>query len=104
MATEIDLFILYVNATIWLFTLWVYIKKRGMLTVGFSLLLLYTLIAISSVSLYQNELSVFYFEKRIDFLPFLYLYVMIMIVIYPILRIDEKNTDSPQTHLIFLVY
>lgn len=91
MATEIDLFILYANAAIWLFTLWVYIKKRGMLTVGFSLLLLYTLIAVSSISLYQNELSVFYFEKRIDFLPFLYLYVMIMMAIYPILRIDEQN-------------
>ena len=83
--------VLYVNAFIWFFTFLLYVYKRGIFTLGFFILLLYTSISFVSIHLYNSPYSLGYFSSNISLISCLYLYFIILLMSLPILRINENN-------------
>ena len=69
----------------WLITFVLYIRRRKCVDAGAILLLSYTIFAFSSYLLYNNFYSDGLFQE-ITFLPFLYLYLMLLITSVPILK------------------
>lgn len=94
MASYDDNIILLVNATIWLITLIIYIRKRGLWTLGTCILSLYTLIAIVSIDLYNSEYANDFFIHNITLFPFVYLFVMMFLIMYPILRLKQNLINT----------
>lgn len=86
-----DSIILLFNAGIWLITFAIFIKKNHCFSLGGALLFMYTLMSIVAIPLYYNKLAYMYFERSLNFFPMVYLYMMIMISLYPILRVNQNE-------------
>lgn len=84
-----ELTVLYINAIIWLITL-IYWWRRKKNNVGVVILALYAAIACVSCHLFQNPESTDEFGT-ISIFPFIYLYVTITMLIYPLFRMDYNN-------------
>ena len=82
--------ILYFNFFIWFLTSVLYLKKIKKITLKVSILLLYTTISFVAIFLYQNPNAHFYFSTQLAIFPFIYLWIMIMLSLYPI-EIMEKE-------------
>lgn len=81
---------LLINVIIWLLTFLLHQKYVKSFNVGSFVLLLYLSIAIVAFHLYNNELAKGYFEELTLF-PFIYLYFAVMIVSYPVLKLNEGS-------------
>ncbi len=82
---------LIIYASMLLVTLLVYQAKRRAFDSGTALLGSYFLYSICSIVLYQIQ---YYPFQELTFLPFVYLYCMLMIAFYPILRFRDVDVDS----------
>lgn len=78
------------NALLWSSTFLFYQKKRKFLGIGSGILFLYAIISIVCIHLYNNPLSIGMFKEQ-KLIPFLYLYVMIILISLPLLKIKEEN-------------
>jgi oligosaccharide repeat unit polymerase len=82
---------LIIYAGMLLVTLLVYQVKRKTFDSGSALLGSYFLYSVCSIALYQIQ---YYPFKEPTFLPFLYLYCMLMIAFYPVLRFRDTDVDA----------
>lgn len=89
-----DNLILCINAIIWLVALIIYIRRRGLWTLGMCILSLYTLISIVSIDLYNSVYASNYFTNNITLFPFIYLFVMMFLIMYPILQLKQNQINT----------
>lgn len=82
--------LLILNALLWVVTFVVYQRTRKVFGIGSGLLFLYALISLICVHFYNNPYASGMFEK-IAFFPFLYLYLMILLISFPILLLKEER-------------
>ncbi len=82
---------LIVYASMLLVTLLVYQSKRRTFDSGTALLGSYFLYSVCSIVLYQIQ---YYPFQEPTFLPFVYLYCMLMIAFYPVLRFRDTDVDT----------
>lgn len=89
---EWNIILLYFNAFLWLFTFGLYQYKRKIFGLGSAILLLYTVIAVMGIHLflYHPERKTMFIDLKL--FPYLYLYAMMMIIMYPIFRIDRNKS------------
>lgn len=83
--------ILYSNAAFWLITLLYWIKRKSVSNVGVVILLLYSLISFASCHLFSHSNMDGFYEDKVYVFPFIYLYVVILLLIYPVLKIDYNR-------------
>ncbi len=84
--------ILILNATVYTITLLIYYVKSKSFNVGTLILLLYSFTAWASVLFYNHNLfrySIHY--SKITLLPFIYLYIVLMLFFYPFLKFKSNN-------------
>jgi len=75
----------------WIIIFFVYQIRKKKFDAGSVLLFSYLTYAIMSLFLYNNP---YYKFNRIDLLPFIYLFLMLMITFYPILKFDYDRVDN----------
>ena len=85
--------ILYGYALLWLVTFVVYQVRKRTLDVGSLLLGSYFAYAVVSIFLYRSE---YYPFEPIEVMPFVYLYGMLMLAFYPVLRFDASRIVTIQ--------
>lgn len=90
--------ILILNALLYIFTLIIFIIKKRYSILGGVILLLYSISATGCIFLFNHPLSEGLYET-ISIFPFIYLYVALLIVFYPILRLNEKQIILQKTPL-----
>lgn len=102
MGADWNLLILVFNAIIWLFSFVLYQCKQRYFGVGSVVLLLYTIISVVAIH-YFFQSNAFY---DMDFFPFVYLYMMILILSYPLFKLKEINIQIVQevNHKIFNIF
>lgn len=90
------------NALLWSVLLLSYYYKKKKLGVGGYIILLYMIISILCIHLYNNPYALGMFED-IKIFPYIYLFFMINIVLLPIYYIDSKDIlyIEPPTELLF---
>lgn len=84
--------ILIVNSLLYILTFAVYQKRIKTFQLGSFVLLFYSLISIGSILLYNID-SVWTFEE-ITVFPLFYLYIILMISFYPILKFSNKKVSD----------
>lgn len=92
---------LFINLFIWAFSFIIYQCKVQYFGVGSGILVLYMLIAVLDIHLYNNQLYLYQF-RELEVFPFLYLFLMIILIAAPIFIINEKNVkkiDPPSMSL-----
>lgn len=95
-------FYLIVNAILWISTFCIYQYKTRYFGVGSALLLLYTGISISAIHIFNSE-EYSYLYNELTLFPFIYLFVMIVLVSSPILTLKEsqlKEIEPPSKLLL----
>lgn len=92
--------ILYISA--WFFTIIIYHKKKKHFDVGSLILFSYLIYSIFSFLLFNNQ---YIGEKynELKLFPFVYLFLMLIIAIYPVLKYDDKNIIKIQQPNIILL-
>lgn len=90
-SSTIDNVYLFIYLALWVITLIVYRKKTKQLTLAFALLFLYAFMAPVCIYLYNSEYTYLYFEKELTLLGFIYLFIMIIMAIYPIIGVKEES-------------
>lgn len=100
---EWNTILLYFNAFLWVFTFALYQYKRRSFGLGSAILLLYTSIAVMGIHLFLYHPERKSMFTDLSLWPYLYLYGMIMLMVYPILKIDRcKNIAIiPPSHFLF---
>lgn len=83
--------VLYSNAVLWLITLIYWFKKKSLSNVGVIVLLLYTLISFASCHLFSHPDMVGIYEDNVYVFPFIYLYLILFLLVYPLLKIDYSK-------------
>jgi len=91
---------LLVNIVIWLITLICYQNKKKQINAGSILLFSYFIYSIASLILFNSSYHHKY--NNLNFTPFIYLYLMLMIVMHPILKINNKSVSFIQKPSDFL--
>lgn len=86
-----DFYILSTSFILWLTSLLIYITKRKEITLAVCIILLYTIIAFSSISLFYNSYSKGYFTEQVYLLPFIYLWGMILLSLLPLFCMEKKK-------------
>lgn len=92
--------ILLFNVALYVITLIIYQKRRKKWGVGSFILLLYIIVAVVGMDLFFHPLSTY---EDIKIFPFIYLYVMLMIGVYPILKINDSEITNLQEPTPFLI-
>ena len=95
--------ILITNFAIWLISLISYYKIRKRYTVGVFVLMLYTAISYIAISLFFNPAGRGLFTSHVTMFPFILLWVMILISLYPILRWEGTKVTEiclPNIHYV----
>lgn len=85
-----DFTILWTNFFLWLGTLLFYYIKRKRFTTGWWIILLYTAISYFSISLFYSKYSKGLFTEHVYILPYVYLWGMIMLSLFPLLNWERK--------------
>lgn len=85
--------VLYISA--WIVTIAVYQKKRKHFDAGSVLLCSYLLYSVISLVLYNSDTPFDNF-KSVRLLPFIYLYLMLMLAFSPILKYDDSRINEIQ--------
>lgn len=86
---------LLTNVLLWFLTFIIYQKRRKYFGAGSFLLFLYLSISVVGFHLYNLPIGNEWFVE-IKIVPFLYLYVMIMLATLPVLKFKEQETASIQ--------
>lgn len=105
MEYEYNALLLFFNALIWIFTFYWYLHKHQRIGIGSLLILSYAILSIISIHLFFNSEAVGMFQN-LSFIPFVYLYLMILLAISPILSMERKkilNIQQPNKYLLNLV-
>lgn len=89
---EWNIILLYFNAFLWLFTFGFYQYKRKKFGLGSAVLLLYTIIAVMSIHLFLYHPERNSMFTNLKLFPYLYLYGMMMLMMYPIFKIDRNDS------------
>lgn len=95
-----DIYILVFNALLYTGTFFFFQKSRKKFGIGSVILLLYSLVAVVGIDYYFHPYATF---EEVRLFPFIYLYVVLMMVAYPILRVNESkiiNIQEPNKLLI----
>jgi oligosaccharide repeat unit polymerase len=95
------------NSFLYISTYIIYQHRRKYFGTGSFLLLLYTAVGISGIIFYKNSLIDLYdLEIDVKWLSYIYLYVMLMVAAYPILRLKENDIHSIQrpSHQAFIAF
>lgn len=82
--------LLVFNALLWSITFLLYQRKKKRFGVGSGILLLYTCVSVIGIHVYNSPYASRMFNDLTIF-PFIYLYVMINIVLFPIMYIESKK-------------
>ena len=90
-STTIDNVYLFIYLALWVITLVVYRKRTKQVTLAFALLCLYAFMAPVCLYLYNSEYAYLYFEKELTLIGFIYLFIMIIMAIYPIIKVREES-------------
>jgi len=85
--------ILLGNFILWLFTFIIYQKRKSTFDVGSFLLLFYLSIVIVGFYVFNHPLAKVDF-KEVSLFPFVYLYAMLMLATYPLLKFDSLKVNS----------
>lgn len=88
--------ILCLNISLWLITLVIYLKKRKFYDSGAFIISSFLLYSIASLLLYLDK-SVrgsIYTSKEITLLPLVYLFLMILLTTWPVLKYNQKKINS----------
>jgi len=88
-----DIYILVFNALLYAGTFFLFQKNRKRFGIGSVILLLYSLVAVVGIDYYYHPYATF---EEVKLFPFIYLYVVLIMVVYPILRVDESKITSIQ--------
>lgn len=95
-----------INAIVWILVFIYYRIKRSRWGLTHTILLLYSSIAVSSLHLFiYYPFSDQMFEE-ITILPYIYLFVMIMLPLYPIIKLESNliySIRKPRKTLFYLV-
>lgn len=91
--TASNLFLLLMNFLLWGGSLFYYWKKNHYFGLGTAILLFYTIISAIDFHLFFSPRSIGQFND-LSFFPFIYLYVMMLLVICPILQIRENRITN----------
>lgn len=83
--------ILYI--LIWVITLYRYQKNKHIFDAGSFIIGSYIIYAVFSLFLYNNKLVLY---DKMQLFPFLYLYAMLIIALYPIMKYDESKIHEIQ--------
>lgn len=89
-------FFLILNALLWIITFVYILRKKRYWGLGVSILLFYATISVIDIHLFNSTQAKGEFEM-LKLFPFLYLYAMILLAIYPILQIHERNLNAIQS-------
>lgn len=100
---EWNTILLFFNAFLWVLTFALYQYKRRTFGAGSAILLLYTSIAIMGIHLFLYHPDRKHMFTDLTLFPYLYLYCMILLVAYPIFKIDRNNKIQiiPPSHFFF---
>lgn len=89
------MFLLIINSLAYLLIFLYYQKKVASLQLGSVVLLLYVLSSVGSIYLYYvSPVWGIYDFQKLSFLPFLYLYVILIISFCPIMIFNNKKTEN----------
>lgn len=88
-----DIYILIFNALLYIGTFIFFQKSRKKFGIGSIILILYSLVAIVGIDYYYHPYANF---EEVKLFPFLYLFVVLMIVAYPLLRVNESKITHIQ--------
>lgn len=86
--------ILCFNAVIWIVTLIYWIWKKSISNIGVIVLLLYTFISCASCHLFSHPDMMGFYEDNVYVVPFIYLYVILLLLIYPFLKMDYNRVEE----------
>lgn len=84
--------ILIINSLLYIATFFIYQKRVKRFRLGSFILLFYSLLSVGSIWLYNID-SVWTFE-RITIFPFVYLYIVLMISFFPLLKFSNKRISN----------
>lgn len=82
--------ILLFNILLYTITFVIYYKRKKYFNLGSFLLIIYAFVSLISFSLFNDPESLYYF-KYVSLFPFIYLFILILIAAYPILKLDEAK-------------
>lgn len=87
---EWSYFYLIINALLWTITFVIVQRKTRYFGVGNAIIMLYTIISVLAINLYDHSI---YIYGNLKLLPFIYLFAMIMLACYPILSLQRRGVD-----------
>lgn len=76
---------------LWLILFFAYRRKNGKFTLGYTMIALYTGQSIVAFLIYNSQYSYLHFNDPLTLWPFLYLFCMISITLYPITSLKENR-------------
>ena len=82
--------ILLLNVSLYVLTFIIYIRKNNLVSLGTGVLALYAFSAFMTYGLYNNPLSNL---ERPTIVPFVYLYIFLLLFFIPLLRFDSNRVD-----------
>lgn len=88
-----DNLILIFNTSLYLLAFIFIIKHRKFLSIASLIFFLYAIVSVVSFFLFNDANSYYYF-KEVTFFPFIYLFVLLLIASYPILKLNEKEIQK----------
>ena len=94
MASLCNIYLLCLNALIWIITYFYAKQKYGVLSIGTILILIYTLISVISIYVFLNPMARNDFIDNLSIIPFIYLYVMLIISIRPTFNFSPKYISA----------
>lgn len=83
-----DKLILFLNAGLWAVALYYWKRRKNWSNVGIIVMILYFFMSLASCHLFVNPETKDFYEENIYVAPLLYLFVIIISLIYPLLKID----------------
>ena len=96
----LSIFYLVLFIVIWMITVRIYFKGKTNMDPGGIILFSYLIYSISSLFLFLNP---YYSFNSINLFPFLYLYFLLMLATWPILRYDPHQVRKIQNPAIVLI-
>lgn len=84
---------LIINALAYLITFIIYMRKKNVISTGKIIILIYTISALGAIVLFNHPLNKGVYND-ITLFPFIYLYGLIMLTLYPLLNIDKAKILS----------
>lgn len=87
-------YVLFGNATLWVLAFLFWFRRKGIYNVGVFILLIYAMISCFSCHLFLNPETSSFYERYIFIIPFLYLFIIILFLLKPLLKIDYSKISE----------